>query len=33
MLVLVGLALVTGFWDQAVTWLQLHLVSSSTAAV
>jgi cytochrome c-type biogenesis protein len=33
MLVLVGLALVTGFWDQAVTWLQVHLVSSSTAAV
>lgn len=33
MLVLVGLALLTGFWDQAVSWLQLHLVSSSTAAV
>jgi cytochrome c-type biogenesis protein len=33
MLVLVGLALVTGYWDQAVTWLQVHLVSSSTAAV
>ena len=33
MLVLVGLALVTGYWDQAVTWLQVHLVSSSTAPV
>jgi cytochrome c-type biogenesis protein len=33
MLVLVGLALVTGFWDQAVTWVQLHLVSTSSAAV
>jgi cytochrome c-type biogenesis protein len=33
MLVLVGLALVTGFWDQAVTWLQLHLVNNSSAAV
>ncbi len=33
MLVLVGLALVTGWWDQAVTWLQLHLVSQSTVAV
>jgi cytochrome c-type biogenesis protein len=33
MLVVVGLALLTGWWDQAVTWLQLHLVSSSTAAV
>jgi cytochrome c-type biogenesis protein len=33
MLVLVGLALLTGFWDQAVTWLQLHLVNDSTVAV
>jgi cytochrome c-type biogenesis protein len=33
MLVLVGLALVTGFWDQAVTWLQIHLVNSSSVAV
>jgi cytochrome c-type biogenesis protein len=33
MLVLVGLALVTGWWDQAVTWLQIHLVSQSTVAV
>jgi cytochrome c-type biogenesis protein len=33
MLVLVGLALVTGFWDQAVSWLQIHLVSNSTSAV
>jgi cytochrome c-type biogenesis protein len=30
MLVLVGLALLTGFWDQAVSWLQLHLVEDST---
>ena len=29
MLVLVGLALVTGWWDHAVTWLQVHLVQSS----
>ena len=28
MLVLVGLLLVTGFWDQMVTWLQVHLVSN-----
>ena len=33
MLVLVGLALVTGWWDQAVTWLQIHLVNQSTVAV
>ena len=33
MLVVVGLALVTGWWDQAVTWLQIHLVNSSTAPV
>jgi cytochrome c-type biogenesis protein len=33
MLVLVGLALVTGWWDQAVSWLQLHLVNQSTVAV
>ncbi|MBO0845764.1 MAG: cytochrome c biogenesis protein CcdA [Nocardioides sp.] len=33
MLVLVGLALVTGWWDQAVTWLQIHLVSNSTVAI
>jgi cytochrome c-type biogenesis protein len=33
MLVAVGLALLTGWWDQAVTWLQLHLVSDSTTAV
>lgn len=29
MLILVGLALVTGWWDQAVTWLQVHLISGS----
>ncbi len=28
MLVLVGLALVTGLWDQAVTWLQIQLVGN-----
>jgi cytochrome c-type biogenesis protein len=33
MLVLVGLALVTGWWDQAVSWLQIHLVSNSTVAL
>ena len=33
MLVLVGLALVTGWWDQAVSWLQLHLVNNSTVAL
>ncbi len=27
MLVAVGLLLVTGFWDQAVQWLQIHLVT------
>jgi len=27
MLVLVGIALLTGWWDQAVTWLQIHLIS------
>jgi cytochrome c-type biogenesis protein len=33
MLVLVGLALLTGWWDQAVSWLQIHLVNDSTAAL
>lgn len=33
MLVAVGLLLVTGWWDQAVTWLQLHLVNSSETVV
>jgi cytochrome c-type biogenesis protein len=33
MLVVVGLALVTGWWDQAVTWMQIHLVDNSTVAV
>ncbi len=27
MLVAVGVLLVTGWWDQAVTWLQIHLIS------
>ncbi len=33
MLVAVGVLLVTGWWDQAVTWLQLNLVSSTRTAV
>ena len=33
MLVIVGLALITGYWDQAVSWLQIHLVNDSTVAV
>ena len=33
MLVLVGLALITGFWDQAVSWLQIHFVNDSTVAI
>jgi cytochrome c-type biogenesis protein len=33
MLVVVGLALLTGWWDVAVSWLQLHLVDESTVAV
>jgi cytochrome c-type biogenesis protein len=33
MLVVVGLALLTGWWDQAVSWLQIHLVNESTVAV
>lgn len=33
MLVVVGILLVTGLWDQAVTWIQVHLVSSSEVTV
>jgi cytochrome c-type biogenesis protein len=33
MLVVVGLALLTGWWDQAVSWLQIHLVDQSSAAI
>lgn len=33
MLVLVGLALVTGWWDQAVTWLQVQLVDGYEVSV
>lgn len=33
MLVVVGIALLTGWWDQAVTWLQIHLVNGSTVAL
>jgi cytochrome c-type biogenesis protein len=33
MLVAVGVLLVTGWWDQAVTWLQVNLVSSTETAV
>ena len=33
MLVLVGVLLVTGWWDHLVTWLQLHLLTSFEAPV
>ncbi len=33
MLVVVGLLLVTGWWDQAVTWLQYHVISSFRVSV
>jgi cytochrome c-type biogenesis protein len=33
MLVLVGLALLTGWWDQAVTWLQVHVVDNSQVSL
>jgi cytochrome c-type biogenesis protein len=33
MLVVVGLLLVTGWWDWAVTWLQTNLVNRTTVAV
>jgi cytochrome c-type biogenesis protein len=33
MLILVGLLLVTGWWDSAVTWLQINLVSSTETVV
>ncbi|WP_182525598.1 cytochrome c biogenesis CcdA family protein [Nocardioides dongkuii] len=33
MLVIVGVLLVTGWWDHAVTWLQLHLVSDFEVGV
>ena len=33
MLVVVGVLLVTGWWDQAVTWLQIHLVSDFQVSV
>ena len=33
MLVVVGLLLVTGLWDQAVTWMQVHLVNTSEVTV
>ena len=33
MLVVVGLLLVTGLWDQAVTWLQYHVISSYQVGV
>ncbi len=33
LLVLVGVLLVTGWWDQAVTWVQIHLISSSEVSV
>ena len=33
MLVLVGLALQTGWWDQAVNWIQVHLVDNSQVSL
>lgn len=33
MLIAVGVLLLTGWWDQAVTWVQIHLVSSTEVAV
>ncbi|WP_372727191.1 cytochrome c biogenesis CcdA family protein [Nocardioides sp.] len=33
MLVLVGLLLVTGWWDQAVTWLQINLITETEVAL
>ncbi len=33
MLVAVGVLLVTGWWAEAVTWLQIHLVNTSETAV
>lgn len=33
MLVVVGVLLVTGLWDHAVTWIQLHLVNTSQVSV
>ena len=33
MLVAVGVLLVTGWWDQAVTWLQIQLVSDTEVSV
>jgi cytochrome c-type biogenesis protein len=33
MLVLVGVLLLTGWWDQAVQWLQIHLVDSYQVSV
>jgi cytochrome c-type biogenesis protein len=33
MLVLVGVALLTGWWDQAVSWLQVHLVNNATVSL
>ena len=33
MLVAVGVLLVTGWWDQAVTWLQIHLISDTEISV
>ena len=33
MFVLIGLALLTGWWDWAVQWLQIHLVDGWTVSV
>ena len=33
MLIAVGLLLLTGWWDEAVTWVQLQLVDSFEVSV
>ena len=33
MLILVGVLLLSGWWDQMVTWLQLHLISDYEVSV
>ena len=33
MLVLVGIALLTGWWDLSVSWLQTHLVNQSSPSL
>jgi cytochrome c-type biogenesis protein len=33
MMIAVGVLLITGWWDQAVTWLQIRLVEYNEVAV